>query len=72
MMRIMAIDRFGVLAVMGRPVLSYGEIVRMRYAENIVKAYQARSQAENWAQWKSDNLALARVLDEAERLYNGE
>ena len=59
-------------AVTGRDVLSAGEIARARYAEHIVKSYQARAQAESWPDFVRANPAAARVLDEAERLANGE
>lgn len=65
------IDRFGVGAVMGRNVLYYGEMRRMIVAENIVKSYQSRARAENWAAWVEENTAMANLLAEAENLQNG-
>jgi hypothetical protein len=57
---------------MGRDVLSYGEINRMRYTENVKAIYASRQRAGNWAQWVKDNHEQAAMLNEAERLYNGE
>ena len=67
-----SIDRFGVKAVTGRDVLSYGEISRMRYCELIVSLYKSREAASNWAEWTGKNKAAAQALNEAERLYNVE
>ena len=61
------IDRFGVMAVMGRPVLFFGELNRMIYAENVVAAYRSRPR-DNWAEWTDKNPVLARLLAEAEKL----
>lgn len=44
----------------------------MRYAEVIVKAYQARGSAESWPDFVKKNPLAAKILDEAERLANGE
>ena len=44
----------------------------MIQAENVVKAYEERAQAENWAQWAKDYPEKNRLLAEAERLVNGE
>jgi len=65
-----AIVRFGVKAIMGRDVLSAGEIMRMNIAENIMTAFDMRNRAENWAQWVKDNPELSSMLNEAERLAN--
>lgn len=65
------IDRFGAQAVLGR-VLSGGELRRIAQAENIVQAYRDRQKSENWAKWAQDNPEQAAVLNEAERLANGE
>ena len=65
------IDRFGVMAVYGRPVLSCNEIQRMILAENIVSAYRGRKNSDNWAKWASDNPADARLLSEVEKDING-
>lgn len=61
------IDRFGVRAVLGRDVLSLGEMRRMLSAEVVLTAYRARSRAENWAKWADDNPELAGALGQAER-----
>jgi hypothetical protein len=60
------------MAVMGRAVMSFGEIVRIRIAENIIAAYKARQQADNWAAWSKDYPDAAALLNEAERIYNVE
>lgn len=62
------IDRFGVMAIMGRPVLHFGELNRMACAENILVAYRSRAKSANWAEWASNNTALANLLAEAEKL----
>ena len=64
-------DRFGVEAVYGRTPGGQ-ELRRMIQAENVVKAYEERAQAENWAQWAKDYPEKNRLLAEAERLVNGE
>lgn len=56
------------MAIMARPVLYYGEIRRMMHAENIVRAYSSRAQAENWVAWARANPGLAEILHEAEEL----
>ena len=66
-----AIDRFGVRAVMGREILSAGEISRSRYAEYIVEAYRARSSAKSWPEFSQAHPQAARILNEAEKLANG-
>jgi hypothetical protein len=60
------------MAVMGRPVLSFSEIARIRISENIIAAYRAREQAENWAAWAADYPDAAALLNDAERIYNVE
>lgn len=64
------IDRFGVMAVMGRPVLYFGEINRMSYAENTVNAYHSRAKSTNWAEWVDDNPVRAAMLAEVEQMLN--
>ena len=61
------IDRFGVMAVYGRPVLSYGEIQRLILAENVVQAFQARKKSDNWAEWANNNPTSARLLTDIEK-----
>ena len=43
-----AIRDFGVHAVMGRPVLAYSEIMRMRAANYVKTAYEERAKSKNW------------------------
>jgi len=64
-----AIDRFGVLAILGRQ-LGAGEIKRMRVAENIVAAYRSRAQSKNWATWASENKDMSHLLLTAMELLN--
>ena len=66
-----AIDRFGVKAVLGRDVLSAGEISRARYAETIIGAYRARERSESWVEFANKNKQASRILNDAERLANG-
>jgi len=61
------VDRFGAANVYGRP-LGYGELHRMAYAENLVKAFQARKRATDWVAWTRDNPDGATMLDEAMRI----
>ncbi len=53
---------------MGRPYLGAGELRRLVAAENIVKGYQARAAAENWAKWAEDNPGISALLSEAMKL----
>ena len=62
------IDRFGVAAVMGRPVLYAREIQRISIAEQVVRAYRSRQQSNDWAAWRRDNGELAKALDIAEKV----
>lgn len=64
------IREFGVKAVMGREVLSYGEIRRMGYVETIVQAYQSRELSTQeggggWVKWCGDHPAWVNMLDDA-------
>jgi hypothetical protein len=65
-----AIDRFGVQAIMGRDVLSYCEINRARYVENIINIHAARARSANWAEFVESNPGPAAILSEAENLAN--
>lgn len=65
------IDRFGVMAVLGRPVLSAGEIRRMITAENIVSAYRDRKTSKNWGAWAQEHPGASRLLGEIEKANNG-
>ena len=60
------IDRFGVEAVMGRPVLSAGEIRKMLIAEDVVYAYGRRKASGNWGQWSQDHPYLDALLKSIE------
>lgn len=60
------IDRFGVEAVMGRPILSAGEIYRMIFAENVVFAYRDRKASKNWAAWAESNPSNDALLKKIE------
>jgi hypothetical protein len=62
------IDRFGVEAILGRRQLYFGEVRRMRRAENIVNAYHARKNSDTWAKWASQNPEMEKILIEAEIL----
>lgn len=64
------IDRFGVMAVLGRPVLSYGEIRRMIAAENIFTAYKSRQASDNWGKWALENQKSDALLKSVEVLIN--
>ena len=61
------IDRFGVSAVMGRP-LYHEEIVRMRAAERIISAYKAKYSREDWAKWAQDFPQEDWLLNQAMKL----
>ena len=61
------VNRFGVSAVMGRP-LYYHEIIRLRAAEAVIRAYTARESSENWAQCAKDHPDDSRMLNLAMRL----
>lgn len=65
------IDRFGVHAVMGRPVLYEREIRRMTVASNLVSAYRERAKSTNWVEWASSNKAISDLLIKAKVLYDG-
>jgi hypothetical protein len=66
------IDRFGVEAVMGRPILSAGEMRRMAAQENIVTAYQSRKTSENWAEWATKNPSLVSILADVESILDAD
>lgn len=61
------IDRFGVMAVMGRPVLSFGELRRLGMAENIVAAYRSRHKSDNWTAWTEQHPIMAKILFDIEK-----
>lgn len=60
------IDRFGVEAVMGRPVLSAGEIRGMMTARNIYDAFHSRKSSDDWVKWAKDHPHYAAILAEVE------
>lgn len=64
------IDRFGVMAIMGRETLSAGEVRRMMIAENIVRAYQERKASGDWGTWAQENPGAARLLADIEKVIN--
>lgn len=65
------IERYGVHAVMGRPVLYEGEMRRMITAQNIVNAYKDRARSQSWEAWQRENPELGNLLFKAQRLYDG-
>jgi len=62
------VDRFGVEAVTGNKILSFGTARRMIIAENIVEAYRDRKRAENWGEWAEKNPSASALLKQAEIL----
>lgn len=64
-----AVKRYGVRAVMGRPVLSAGEIRRFALVENILNWYTERDRAEDWVTWGRANPAKAETLHKANKIY---
>jgi hypothetical protein len=64
------IDRFGVEAVVGRPILSAGEIRRMIAAHNVYTAYRSRAASDDWAKWAHEHPTYAAILAEIERDEN--
>ena len=66
------VDRFGAAAVFGKDLLSVRDMRRMSTVENIVNAYRARAQSENWAEWAQANPALSRLLNAAIRAAHGD
>jgi len=59
-----------VQAVLGRPVLSFGEVNRIETAEYVVRAYNARKNATNAAQFAEENQEALELLLYAEELVN--
>lgn len=62
------IDRFGVEAVMGRPYLGMGEMIKINAAERVVRGYRMKANSENWSKWARDNPKDAEKLVEVEKL----
>ena len=63
------IGEYGVQAVLGRP-LSFGEINRLEMAKSVVRAYNARKNATNAAQFAEENQKALELLLYAEELVN--
>lgn len=61
------VDRFGVQSIYGRP-LYYHEVRRFEVAEMVVKAYLARKNSSNMAQWAKDNPRANALLEIGIRL----
>lgn len=57
-------DRFGYVAVFGREPSPY-EMRCMVAAQNVAVAYEARTNAENWAKWSKDNPEMSELLSRA-------
>jgi len=70
--RLNAIDRFGVEAIMHRPILYFGEIRKMIYAENVALAYRSRKASENHGKWAHDHPQLEKIIINAEMLMKDE
>lgn len=62
-----AIDRFGVLGVMGRTTLSHGEIKRMTIAENILRAHRDMKTIPA-AKYAEDNPEMLKLMQYASEL----
>jgi hypothetical protein len=72
------IDRFGVHAIMNRPYLGVGEMIKITSAERIVRAYQMREEDENWVKWARKNpkdaekfVLVEKMMMELEETDNG-
>jgi len=59
------IERYGVFATMGRPVLYAKEQKILALAENITRAYNERQSSKSWGEWATDNPNLSKLLNEA-------
>ena len=59
------IERYGVFATMGRPVLYAKEQKILALAENINLAYKERRASNTWGVWAEENPGLAKLLIEA-------
>ena len=66
-----AIDRYGVAAVLGRPVLYMKEHYALKIAESIVNGYRSRERAENIAAWQNEHPDMGNLLAELDRDLNG-
>ena len=67
LMLLREINRYGVQAVMGRP-LSYNEVLRLRAAERVINAYNAKYATEDWAKWARENKQEDEFLNYAMQL----
>lgn len=63
------IQKYGVYAVMGRPVLYEREMRRIAAAQNVINAYQNRAKSINWASYLSQNPEEGSLLNLARELY---
>ena len=61
------LNRWGVQAVMGRP-LYHHELIKLRAAERVINAYSARANSKNWAEWAQQNKQESDYLNYAMRL----
>lgn len=66
------IKKYGVHAVMGRPILYEREMRRMNIVQQIETAYKERAAAINWAGWMSQNPEMAKLLKTAQEAYENE
>lgn len=66
---IRAVNRFGVLPVMGRSVLSAGEIRRFALVENIIAWHAERKAAKDWVKWGRENPHKAATLHRAHLIF---
>jgi len=62
------IEKFGVHAIMGRPILYYRELRRMEVANMIVTAYNARAKSANWQAFQKEHPELGNLLFRAQQL----
>lgn len=69
MEHLIRINRFGLEAITGRRTILFSEYIRMITAENIVKAFTERMNAESWVTWQKDHPNASKLLTEAEQLY---
>lgn len=70
------IEQFGVEAVYGRRILSYGEINRMVIARNVYDAYRSRKAAAahegGWAKWAAEHPQTDEMLKRIELLIHAD
>ena len=62
------IDRFGVMATLGRPVLGIKEMRCMGIAENVTTWYSDRQKAASWTIWATENPDKSTALTVAHNL----